>query len=234
MNKIGITEKGDPSLHSDWLQWVAARKPAILITKNPAGLIDILTGVKDPNIIIHCTITSMGGSVIEPNVPSVENAVQGYNSLIERFGADRVVLRIDPIIPERLKPLNYLFSLVDNTETKIRTRVRISFLDKYKHVDKRLQTAGIHLNQDFHAPLQFRKAVLRAIQNRLDIDIEVCGEPGIECTGCISPLDCQILGVNASVHKSGQRRSCQCLAQKTELLKNKGQCFHGCLYCYWR
>ena len=31
-----------------------------------------------------------------------------------------------------------------------------------------------------------------------------------------------------------QRASCSCLSQKVELLSNKKQCHHGCLYCYWR
>lgn len=33
---------------------------------------------------------------------------------------------------------------------------------------------------------------------------------------------------------SYQRKGCLCPSNKYELLKNKKQCPHGCLYCYWR
>ena len=28
--------------------------------------------------------------------------------------------------------------------------------------------------------------------------------------------------------------ACLCLAEKKELLTNKSQCLHGCIYCYWQ
>jgi len=65
MNEIGITERGDAALDLGWLPWVEDGKPAILITKDPLKLWKELIGhllSKKFNIIIHATITGLGGS----------------------------------------------------------------------------------------------------------------------------------------------------------------------------
>ena len=56
------------------------------------------------------------------------------------------------------------------------------------------------------------------------------------CTGCVSEKDLEILGVEKipNLSMGGPRPGCKCLAIKRELLTNKKQCPHGCLYCYWR
>jgi hypothetical protein len=72
MNEIGITERGDAGLDLGWLPWVREGKPAILITKDPGTLLKelMLQGKEYPpgkfNVIIHTTITGLGGSVFEP------------------------------------------------------------------------------------------------------------------------------------------------------------------------
>jgi hypothetical protein len=64
--------------------------------------------------------------------------------------------------------------------------------------------------------------------------IEVCGEPGFECIGCISAKDCEVFGITPLDGKSKQRNACACLSMKQELLNNKHRCAHNCLYCYWK
>ena len=57
MVQIGITERGDAAINTDWKTWVYSfNKPAILITKNPIKLIEenqeLFFGYKG-NVILH-------------------------------------------------------------------------------------------------------------------------------------------------------------------------------------
>lgn len=69
--------------------------------------------------------------------------------------------------------------------------------------------------------------------------IESCAEPGLknacQC-GCISEYDLNLLGITENEPDSFgyQRKNCICYSGKTELLKHKERCPHGCLYCYWK
>ena len=231
MELIGITEKGDAALDLSWKPWVHIGKPAILITKDPRKLAKHL--MPNDNVIVHCTITGYAEYKLEPNVPPIRIAVNGMGAISEIIGQDRVVLRIDPIIPTTrgvLRARHVLSQAQFGYD-----RIRISFLDNYTHVRDRFKAASLpDLDYSLHAPLEDRVRVLKDLQEVCSVPIEVCGEPGMKCTGCISDIDCKILGVEPSSSTSKQRKACACLSNKYELLKNKGQCFHKCLYCYWR
>jgi DNA repair photolyase len=234
--EIGITERGDAALNIEWLHWVNDGKPAILITKDPLKLEKIfnkVNKVSDLNVIVHCTITGYGSTVIEPNVPSVPDAIDGYSNLVEMLGANRVVLRVDPIFPS-LKGETFASSVMTLARAVASTRIRVSFLDNYPHVKTRFMEAGmIPFDYNFHAPLETRKRLLDNLISNFG-EIEVCGEPDFSCTGCISQKDIDTLGVDMIKKNFKQRYSCACLGNKVELLKNRERCFHGCLYCYWK
>lgn len=224
--KIGITERGDAALNTDWMKWVSEDKPAILVSKQPNVVYELLRGMRIKNVIVHATITGYGGWFVEPNVPACGIALAGYNNLIELLGKDRVVLRIDPVISTE-KGTEVAKSILNYKKD---TRVRISFFDNYKHVKERFRKEETDpLPWDFHAPLDLRQKVWKELGKP-----EVCGEPGFKCTGCISEKDCEILGVEPIDSNFKQRSACACLGNKVELLKDKKPCFHSCLYCYWQ
>ncbi len=234
MQQIGITERGDASLSTAWHPWIKGGNPAILITKDPIKLYDQLRKITTTfpiNVIIHCTITGHGNSIIEPNAPSPRDALTGYESLINLLDHDRIVLRIDPIFPSK-KGMDRAKQVLKYHKA---TRIRISFLDAYPHVTKRFKEAGLKVPPyNFHAPLSQRLEIHQELETFAKQEIEVCGEPGFTCTGCISEKDCKILEVQTSPPAGHQRSSCSCLAGKKELLSNKGRCKFGCLYCYWK
>ena len=231
---IGITERGDAAVSTEWTSWVYSNKPSILITKDPMTLYEMLAAHQELclfpeslNIIVHCTITGHGGSVLEPGAPKPEHALNGYRKLIELLGATRVILRIDPILIGYAGGVELAQEIF---QYRMGTRVRISFLDNYPHVKKRFMLAGLNpLPYDFHADLTERQRVAALFP-----EAEICGEPGFTCTGCVSETDCQILGVEPDTAPAGQRTACRCLANKIELLNNRHLCPHGCLYCYWK
>ncbi len=224
---IGITERADPTINLGWQKWVAEGKPAILITKMPRLLLPMLP--PNPNVIVHCTITGLGGTVFEPNVDDADTSLRAYRNISKVLGPERVVLRVDPIIPNidhevwHGKPLHKLYAAQIG-------KMRISFIDQYPHVKERFAKAGIKLAWDsFHAPLADRIRIWHEMG-----EPEVCCEPDMPSIPCVSQEDCRILGVEPADGHRGQRPLCGCLANKRELLKVPPKCTYGCLYCYWK
>lgn len=234
--RIGITERGDAARDAAWYPWVRDGNPTILITKNPALLHDMLALVlgepdNKANVIVHCTITGMGGTKEEPNVPDTDTAIYGYKMLTLLLSTDRVVLRVDPIVPNE-KGIKRALDVI--AERRAGTRLRVSFMDAYPHVRARYDKEGLDPFdwKGTHAPLERRIKLLKSLPE----DTEVCGEEGIPCIGCVSTKDCAVLGIDYvnPEGRRGQRPSCMCLAEKHELLSSRKQCPHGCMYCYWR
>lgn len=226
--KVGITERGDAGLDLSWLDKVKDGKVdgCIAITKAPSKLVDL--DIPD-NIVIHCTITGLGGSIYEPNVKEPSETIEAYLSLVQKYGGERVVLRIDPII---MGAAIHPTAVAEHTKG----RVRISFLDMYSHVLSRLEKANAHIpHETFHAPIEARYEIVESLTETLGFPPEICGEPGFPCTGCVSERDLLAMGIMEKGTPGGRQRStCCCLAEKVELLKNKHPCKHNCLYCYWK
>lgn len=220
-NLIGITEGADPTINLRWQKWVKT-KPAILITKRPDKIISMLSG--EENIIIHCTITGLGGTLYEPDIPLYPIEIESYHELCKIFGKDRIVLRIDPIISP-----SYL-DRVKSIKEEAEGRVRISFLDLYPHIERRLKDRNIEILQDnFHQELKQRVTIWEELGKP-----EICGEPGMEVTPCVSEKDCEILNIKPSNKGGFQRSYCACLGNKYELCNPPPKCSYGCLYCYWK
>lgn len=243
-NLIGITERGDAALDLSWKDWVFAQKrPAILISKDPSKLYAEMSEMSagrgfQPNVIVHCTITGFGGTKIEPNVPPVNVSLEGYRKFIDMLGTDRVVLRCDPVIPTKKC---VVFAASNVMSKAFNTRIRFSFLDMYSHVKQRFLDAGVDVGKlgiesGIHAGLDERLKLVELMKRYIPSPqlLSACGEPGIQSEPCVSKRDCDILGVELMPPSHSQRLACRCAANKTELLKTRGQCNHGCLYCYWK
>lgn len=250
---IGITERGDAALSDDWVDWVYNKDlPAILITKNVIALENKHPDIFTKNVIVHITCTGLGGTILEPNVPdykSILQWIQNQPATIKR----KIVLRCDPLCPTLFEINNEKFdgNKYGNAIREIFTvieqeklRCRISFLDMYNHVRSRFEKLGIPVSNKYsnieynsiHLPLKYRQEFLEVLKMIAPTTfIEICGEPGLTCTGCLSKLDLDILGMEPmDLSKGQQRLACQCLGIKKELLNNKHPCAHNCAYCYWK
>lgn len=258
MVQIGITERGDAALNTSWKKWVENGLPAILITKNVIKLIEenkqlLLNG----NVIIHTTVTGLGGTRWEPNVPNYKKILEFLEKQIRYgFPKERLVIRCDPIFipfmaPETQSLFDYksIISEILNFAIDNDLRYRISFFDYYPHVRERVkalpQTLVIEkLNQiqlNLHADIFLRQGCLNSLKNYIkdhnsSLEVEICGEPDLPCTGCLSKKDLDIFGIelDKDLETGIQRPTCACLGVKRELLDNKHPCAHGCLYCYWK
>lgn len=248
--KVGITEVGEISFALDTFDRLYDAN--IIITKRlTSGLIDKLVEHRD-KCILHLTVTGFAGSKIEPFTPLITTTLSHTKELIEKgFPISHIVLRIDPIIPT-VKGIGTAITVLSTFSNLGITRVRLSFLDMYKHVQSRFKNEGldipdIYKNEDgtvnFHVSLEERKEKLKQIEDFAKgigfTSVEVCGEPGIESVSCLSQRDIDILGLTDKITligNKGQRGSCGCPANKTELLKvgKPHRCENSCLYCFWK
>ncbi len=263
MTQIGITEQGDAAIYDSWKKWVYDKQlPAILITKDPRELIknnqELFCGNLKGNVILHATITGLGGTIFEPGVKNWKIQLDFLKEMLSKgyFHKERLVIRLDPIIPTfAILDSTYLESLIDISKFAVENnlRFRTSFFDYYPHVRERFAKLALEnppkiaefiVNLDkaqpeLHLPLESRIAfleVLKEYAGLTDDMIEICGEPGLKCTGCVSQKDLDIFGlkIEESLPAGLQRPACACLGIKRELLDNKHPCKHNCTYCYWK
>lgn len=246
MSIIGITERGDAAL--DFAEYASGMLPSlsydgiVLITKNPRLLYIRMKEKEEQNlldiskIVVHCTITGWGGSVLEPNVPTVTESFSAYLDFVDWLGPNRTVLRVDPVVPTK-----YGFNRARTLIVASQSRVRVSFLDMYKHVKERMFVKCPNLLSEMlpnyeglHVSLSKRKKALRTLQKACTRRIEVCGEPGLNVTGCVSNKELALFNLPKENTRANQRAACSCIGAKKEMLTNRHPCKHNCLYCYWK
>lgn len=229
--RIGITERGDAAFDKDWIDALNNKEvqAAIIISK---GLPEEINQFS--NIIFHATTSGYGGTYLEPNV---QPFAQRLHDLAENdFPKDRVVIRIDPIIPNT-DGIALAYQVAELAYSLGYRRFRYSYLDIYPHVKRRFAKIGKPVPSDFDLSLANR-AIANFERLYPDSTWESCGEtatPDYHKIGCISKKDLDILGIQVTALKgsSNQRHSCLCPACKTELLNHRGRCPHSCIYCYW-
>lgn len=245
--KIGITEAGDAGLDLSWKDKLDNYDSAILITKHVTDkFIDAVLPFKD-KVIIHATCTGFGNTAIEPNVPDPETQLNQIDKLIARnFPRENIVIRIDPIIPNK-KGLAAACKVFIEAYKRNHRRFRVSILDMYPHARERFRKAGLKLpyGDYFTASDNMFKEADRMFESLKitmpDITIESCAEDKLnipEKIGCLSKKDLDLMHINYDINNIDnagyQRKSCLCCSAKTELLNNKKPCAHKCLYCYWK
>ena len=242
---IGITERGDAGRDLSWSSKMNQVDGAILITKNVDNPEFVSEVSKHRNVIVHATITGYGGTLLEPNVSTYEQTIAALSELIKVQPANRVVLRVDPIIPTE-KGLERAANVIKLARKTVPTidRVRFSFMDLYLHVKGRFVGFGLKVPWETkHAPEELQHnaiCMLQTFEKQYNLTIESCGEASTTIphkwkVGCVSYRDYALLGLpHPIVSLSGQRASCLCLGSKKELLTVRGRCPNKCLYCYWR
>lgn len=253
MNKliIGITESGDASLKYEWTHQINNTQGSIIITKNITDkFIDEILRFKHKTIL-HCTCTGYGGTKVEPKVPEYKQQIAQLKKLISLgYPVQQVVLRVDPIIPTN-KGLHLAQQVIEYAldEVKGLTRIRVSLIDMYKHVQERFyKTFNCVPFTSFHAPIHMQenadKLFKYLIEKYPQISIESCAEKDLSVPtklGCVSQKDLDLLNISTSkdLLLKFNRQSCLCIANKKELLQHiQGKtgyknCY-GCLYCYWK
>lgn len=257
---VGVTEAGDPVFDTSWKKAVDEGKPVILITKNFPKLFKEV-GMRD-NVMYHATVTGFGDSIYEPNVPKAGRVIEALATVSVEYRNHvtvridpivpteaalwrpigvykwainnhyRVLISFLDAYPHAMKRLKVIEQsaregimelLREGLQPDVQQRLARSY-DEYQMYDR---ISSLY-DGEFHAPLETRLKVWKDDFPEAD----VCGEPGIECAGCVGQRACDVLKVPFVGGFKAQRPECQCGAQKYELLKKKKRCAHGCWYCY--
>lgn len=238
--RIGITETGDPAFNLECFNNLC--KANIIITKRLTDKL-ITKLIENKNkCILHLTCTGMGGSKLEPMVPTKEETFKMFNVLINAgFPIKQVVLRIDPIIPTK-KGINTALEVIKLFKDSGISRIRYSSFDVYPHVKERFNNEGIKLPYEtFHADTLLINGIMNVVHTAgflIGAEVESCGENLTDCSGCISQKDIDILGLTDEIvliGNAGQRKDCSCPQNKKQLIKCKpAPCENACLYCFWQ
>lgn len=249
---IGVTERGDPSINYEWVRKMNSVDGAVIITKNLTPKFQEAILPFADKCILHASITGLGGTAMEPNLPKWQDSLLQLTNLVKAgFPKDHIVVRVDPIIPywdylERAEQV-----IISAYHCGFR-RFRISVMDHYGHVFVRFSEADIpyplpaqksEYGRSFRASeaqMQEVSDVCRRLKERHpDIVIEACAEKSLRHVrhcGCVSAYDFQILGLPYDdIDAPGyQRMGCMCYSGKKELLTDKARCPYQCLYCFWK
>ena len=226
----------------------------LLITKKPTDSMDIPRYSLSHYIptMCHFTITGLGGTKVEPHIPTPKESTEQALSVIEELHINpgSVTLRIDPIVPELIHIQRESWPETLEAFASIGVRdVRCSIVDYYLHARERWEKLGIKVNPCFQASeAQIFSSIdsLSYLVIQFGMRLHLCAEKitrpevteeNIDTEGCASAESWRRLGMDdfkPLVRR--QREECTCNLRKKDLLAGleKGCSPGGCAYCYWR
>ncbi|MCP4717174.1 MAG: DUF1848 domain-containing protein [Deltaproteobacteria bacterium] len=217
----------------------------VIWTKDPANMLapgplrEVLAGYRQ--LFVHLTMTGLGGSVLEPRIPSWQQVAAQLSDLVAFVGDPRrITWRFDPIVRAVIEgQVMTNFDLFSQLAVQVAksgiTTCRTSWVEPYRKVMRRVEKKGIVLNT--HAPEE-REAQARRLQTiAADCGMQMiyCSMEGFERSSCIDGRLFNELhpdGLVCSVRRArGQRKLCGC-TESRDIGWYSQKCPHGCLYCY--
>ena len=217
----------------------------VIWTKNAKNLFayqPLLEKVKQyDQLFFHYTVTGMGGTMLEPRVPSAEKGITYLNDLVELAGDPRRIrFRFDPIVNLQLPDgtsycnLTWFEKLAPKVKQSGVTDISISWMSEYRKVLSRLTRVGITAMKVTPELWHCEYETIMEIANKYNFSIHGCCVPQMSRSKCIDGELLKILhptGEPCSTKKAkGQRSECGCTESWD--IGWYHQCFHGCRYCY--
>jgi len=196
---------------------------------------------KYDQIFFHCTVTGMGGTMLEPRVPIPEKGMSFLPGLVKLAGDPRRIrFRFDPIV-NLLMPDGSTYSNLPWFE-KLAPRVKasgimeisISWMSEYRKVISRLKRSGIAALKVSPELWQRQYETIIETASKYGFNMHGCCVPGMPRSRCI---DGELLTrlhpdkAPCSLRKAkGQRTECGCTESWD--IGWYHHCYHGCRYCY--
>lgn len=222
-------------------------------SKNPKPLLDYLPRLKDKGIgfYIQFTLNDYENEGLEPNVPAIQERIDTFKRIVDRYGFGHAVWRFDPLILTDKISITELLGKIRKIGRQLRgytEKLVFSFADiaGYRKVGVNLSNAGICYKEWTQSQmLEFARDLSNLNANELHLELSTCAEPinleefGIQHNRCIDPnligrlspddltLQLWLFGV---CKDKGQRKACGCILSKD--IGTYNTCPHGCLYCY--
>jgi hypothetical protein len=218
------------------------RYPAALCGPGPLGEL-LREGIE--SAIVHLTLTGLGGSRLEPNVPATSQTLAQLDPLIEALGGDprRVIWRYDPVLLEVMRLEEFEALAAEFGGRGVETCV-ISFpahLSLKGPLDPHYRRFGIAR----HGRKQKLEHALRLaeVARRHGLSLQGCCQPWLvqDSGGRVPAAACISAELAARLHPRGlpldlpkdpsQRRHCQCV-KSDDIGRYSDRCGSGCIYCY--
>ena len=220
-------------------------KNYINLIKNNFGLKELLG--KYDQLYFHLTVTGLGGTPVEEEVPKPSTILSHLEDLIEiSKHPKRISVRFDPIVFweeegfERSN-LDYFEELAPRVSALGIENIRFSFAQWYR---KALRRAAKHSFRylDPSDEEKIEKAHnLRNVADLWDLNLFSCSQdfltvvPGIQASSCIDGSLLQSLHPSgepvSQIKDKSQRKDCGC-TESVDIGSYTQRCPHSCLYCY--
>jgi DNA repair photolyase len=192
---------------------------------------------------LHFLFTVNNSHLLEPNLPPLPRRIDQVRRLADRYGADRIGWRFDPVVlwnngaEDNSGDFEKIARSMASTGVG---RCYLSFVDLYRKVVSRARRVGI----EFHDPPQDKKieiaSRLAEIAVGLGITVYGCCEANLTESGVLQAggcIDGSLLSRLADEPCStagdrSQRPHCRC-TNSIDIGDYRGMpCSHSCLYCY--
>lgn len=232
-NPMNIHQVSKVSLSPDVVDCI------VFWTKNPLPMIGRLNELKDFCYYFQFTVNSYSEDV-EPNVPCKDDVIiPTFKRLSDKIGAQRVILRYDPIFLSKKYTVDYHIENFDKILRQLKDcteKCTISFIDLYRKTVNNVKKLGlIEMTVSDKRKLACE---LSKIALSYGLKMDTCAEEidlseyNISHGKCIDDeLIEQISGFNLDTGKDvNQRQECGCVSSVDIGMYNT--CTNGCRYCY--
>ncbi len=214
------------------------------LLKNRYNLKEQLKKFKNPFFLF--TITGFGGTIIEPLTPNFKEALKQLKELVYDYGAERVVVRFDPIMfyyegEKLISNISYFEEIVGYSSHLGIKKVIFSFVQYYSRVKKRLKNLKInYYDPDENEKINIANN-LSLLTKSNNIELYSCSQDfllkakGVKKSKCIdseylSKIHPDKIKMEYKKDK-GQREECGCSTSK-DIGSYTMSCSKPCFYCY--
>jgi DNA repair photolyase len=215
------------------------------LIENRHNLLSIIR--KYDQLYLHFTITGLGGSFIEGEVPPPELALKQLDPLIEITGSvERICIRFDPIVywkeGRNIKTNLYYFEkLAPEIKSRSIGDIRLSFAQWYKKAKRRAKKKEfIFLDPEIEKKKE-DACFIASIARKWNLNLYSCSQnfltvlDRIQPSSCINGFKLQEMHPNkeplSKKKDRTQRHECLC-TESTDIGSYSYSCPHSCIYCY--
>jgi len=208
-------------------------------SKNPKPMFKYLDEIEDKyKFYFQYTINAYENDM-EPSLPSLDERLESFIYLSNKYGKEKVIWRYDPIVITPKYNLKWHINRFDYIASKLKNYTNncvFSFLDIYDKNRNNLSKLKIQeITRDIMIEIVQK---IKPIADKNGIELRTCSEDidlvdlGIKKSCCIDPnliskiVDCRI----KAIKDKNQRTSCGCVESID--IGQYNTCKHGCVYCY--
>lgn len=208
-------------------------------SKNPQPMFKYLDEIEDKyKFYFQYTINAYENDM-EPYLPSLDERLESFIYLSNKYGKEKVIWRYDPIVITPKYNLEWHINRFDYIASKLKNYANncvFSFLDIYDKNRNNLSKLKIQeITRDIMIEIAKK---IKPIADKNGIELRTCSEDidlvdlGIKKSCCIDPnliskiVDCKI----KAIKDKNQRASCGCVESID--IGQYNTCKHGCVYCY--